>query len=225
MTVNLVWVTPEADKLIGYCARVSNPENQTNENIGGLLAYCARNKHWSIFEMASACVGIDTTRDIGRQILRHRSFSFQEFSGRYQSYDALPDAPFRECRLQDTKNRQNSLETDDIDLEAWWLKTQEHSVKTATAFYRMALSKGIAKEQARALLPEGLTTSRMFMTGTFRSWITYLQTRLDPSTQKEHRLLAQEIFEVLHMSAPTTMNSFFPASSLKRNSDHGQLTK
>ena len=209
MNVKLIWSTPEADKLIGYCARVSNPANQDNENVSGLLAYCARNSHWSIFEMASACVEIETTRDIGRQILRHRSFSFQEFSGRYASYDELESAPLRECRLQDVKNRQNSLECDDADLSLTWMEIQNRVSHQANEAYLWALSKGIAKEQARALLPEGLTPSRLYMSGTLRSWVTYLQTRLDPSTQKEHRLIAEQVLNVLREVAPVTIGSFF----------------
>lgn len=209
MNVKLIWSTPEADKLIGYCARVSNPANQDNENVAGLLAYCARNSHWSVFEMASACIEIETTRDIGRQILRHRSFSFQEFSGRYASYDALGHAPLRECRLQDTKNRQNSLECDDAALSAWWSSIQARMSDEAKFLYQAALTRGIAKEQARALLPEGLTPSRMYMSGTLRSWVTYLQTRLDASTQKEHRLIAEQVLNILRKVAPVTIGSFF----------------
>ena len=213
MTVKLVWATPEADQLIGYCARVSNPANQDNENVAGLLAYCARNHHWSVFEMASAVIEINTTRDIGRQILRHRSFSFQEFSGRYASYGVLDTVPLRECRLQDTKNRQNSLETTDQGLKNWWANVQKEHSNNAMEFYEKALQMGIAKEQARALLPEGLTPSRMYMSGTLRSWVTYLQTRLDPSTQKEHRQIAQQVLEVLRTVAPVTMEAFFPCSA------------
>lgn len=213
MTVKLVWATPEADQLIGYCARVSNPANQDNENVAGLLAYCARNHHWSVFEMATAVIEINTTRDIGRQILRHRSFSFQEFSGRYASYDDLEAAPLRECRLQDFKNRQNSIETDDESLTDGWIDAQQSVLAEATKAYQWALSSGIAKEQARVLLPEGLTPSRMYMSGTLRSWVTYLQTRLDPSTQKEHRMIAQQVLEVLRSVAPVTMEAFFHAKT------------
>ena len=209
--VKLVWATPDADKLVGYIARVSNPANQDNENVSGLLAYCARNNHWSVFEMATACIEINTTRDIGRQILRHRSFSFQEFSGRYQSYDALDAAPLRECRLQDTKNRQNSFATSDAELESWWAHAQGQVEQVSGDLYRQALAKGIAKEQARALLPEGLTSSRMYMSGSLRSWITYLKARLDPSTQKEHRDIAREVLAVLRGVAPITIGAFFPA--------------
>ena len=205
--VKLVWATPNGDQLIGYCARVSNPANQDNPDVVGLLRYCMKHGHWSIFEMVSACVEINTTRDIGRQILRHRSFSFQEFSGRYQSYDKLPEAPLRECRLQDTKNRQNSIECEDDDVANAWAIRQQSVLDTATRNYEWALAKGIAKEQARALLPEGLTPSRMYMSGTLRSWLHFIQVRTDPSTQKEHRLIAEQVRDVLTHSFPETMRA------------------
>lgn len=208
--VNLTWATPHADQLMAHMARVSNPANQANENIEGLLKYMMRNGHVSPFEMASACVEINTTRDIGRQILRHRSFSFQEFSQRYASTDSLPEAPLRECRLQDTANRQNSLTTDDAVLAMRWARHQANVIRDTKAVYDWALANGIAKEQARAVLPEGLTSSRMYMTGTLRSWIHYLGSRLDPSTQKEHRLIAEEILARLRGVAPVTMGAFFP---------------
>lgn len=209
-TAKLIAVTPDADNLLGYCARVSNPANQDNPDVAGLLRYCAKHGHWSVFEMANAVVEINTTRDIGRQILRHRSFSFQEFSGRYASYDALDAAPLRECRLQDTKNRQNSLETDDKDLAEWWAVAQKAVSAQSAVLYEVALSKGIAKEQARALLPEGLTPSRIYANGTLRSWITYLQVRLDPSTQKEHRQVAQSVLDALRPAAPIVFGALFP---------------
>ena len=208
--VKLTWVTPHADQLMAHMARVSNPANQANQSIEGLLNYMMRNGHVSPFEMASACVEIDTTRDIGRQILRHRSFSFQEFSQRYASTEALPEAPLRECRLQDTKNRQNSLETDDDVLAEMWVNEQNRVRLITNESYDWALRHGIAKEQARAVLPEGLTSSRMYMTGTLRSWVHYLGQRLDPATQKEHRQIAQEILELLRGAAPVTMGAFFP---------------
>jgi len=209
MNVELIWATPNADKMIAEIARVSNPDNQKNPNIEGLLKYMMREGHVSPFEMVNACVEITTTRDIGRQILRHRSFNFQEFSGRYQSYDKLPDAPLRECRLQDIKNRQNSITTDDYDLTQTWELAQQTILKEAHTAYQWALEQGIAKEQARALLPEGLTTSRMYMNGNMRSWIHYLQSRLHESTQKEHRDIAMEILSILRNIAPITMNAFF----------------
>lgn len=203
----LIWATPDADKLLAYIARVSNPENQENENIVGLLSYMLRNGHVSPFEMAHACIEINTTRDIGRQILRHRSCSFQEFSGRYQSYDKLPSAELRECRLQDTKNRQNSLDTDNAYLTETWKQRQRQVLEAAQGTYQWALDHGIAKEQARAVLPEGLTPSRLYMVGSLRSWIHYLTSRLDPSTQKEHRLVALEIQEILRGVAPVAMEA------------------
>lgn len=208
-SVKLIWATPDADKHIGYCARVSNPANQDNPNIAGLLKYCAKNAHWSVFEMASVCLEVSTTRDIARQLLRHRSFSFQEFSQRYADVASLGDWATRECRLQDNKNRQNSLETDDEALNQWWQDAQRKVVQEVEVLYSLALHKGIAKEQARALLPEGLTPSRVYVTGTVRSWITFLQARLDPSTQKEHREVAQDVLVVLRDVAPVTMSAFF----------------
>jgi thymidylate synthase (FAD) len=209
MSVKLIWATPDADAVVGYCARVSNPANQDNPDVGKLLKYCADHHHFSVFEMASACIEITTTRDIGRQILRHKSFSFQEFSGRYQSYDKLPQAEFRECRVQDTKNRQNSFETTDQGLKNWWVNVQKEHLRNGLEFYEKALQMGIAKEQARALLPEGLTPSRMYMTGTLRSWLHYLQVRTDVSTQKEHRIIAQQALDALRPIAPITFNAFF----------------
>lgn len=213
MTAKIVWATPEADKTIGYCARVSSPANQDNPDVQGLLRYCARNGHWSVFEMANACISVDTTRDVGRQILRHRSFSFQEFSGRYQSYDKLDAVALRECRMQDTKNRQNSLPCDDPVLSKAWDQMQEMVYKTATIAYETALAEGVAKEVARALLPEGLTPSRLYINGSLRSWITYCQVRLDPSTQKEHRQVAEAVLRELRTIAPITIEAFFPQES------------
>ena len=208
-SVKLVWATPDADKHIGYCARVSNPANQDNPNIAGLLKYCAKNAHWSVFEMASVCLEVSTTRDIARQILRHRSFSFQEFSQRYADATQLGEFAIRECRMQDNKNRQNSLETGDIGLTVWWQAVQNRMIDETQFLYGEALRRGIAKEQARALLPEGLTPSKLYVNGTMRSWITFLQARLDPSTQKEHREVAQAALVVLRDVAPVTVSAFF----------------
>jgi thymidylate synthase (FAD) len=209
-STKLIWATPEADKHLGYIARVSNPNNQTNESIEGLFKYMMREGHVSPFEMAHACIEINTTRDIGRQILRHRSFSFQEFSQRYADVSLLPSVAPRECRLQDEKNRQSSLETDDQELKDFWTAAQKRVQGDALFLYEKALQKGIAKEQARALLPEGLTGSRMYMVGSFRSWIHYLNSRLHETTQKEHREVAQGVLEILREVAPTTFNTFFP---------------
>ena len=213
-TAKLIWATPDADKHIGYCARVSNPNNQDNPNVAGLLSYCARNAHWSVFEMASVCIEVSTTRDIARQILRHRSFSFQEFSQRYADATQLGEFAIRECRMQDNKNRQNSLETDDLELTVWWAAAQKRMIDETEFLYGEALKRGIAKEQARALLPEGLTPSKLYVTGTMRSWITFLQARLDVATQKEHRLVAQDVLTVLRDVAPVTVGAFFPLENV-----------
>jgi len=180
-----------ANEFIAYVARVSNPSNQNNTLTSAkLLKYLAKHKHWSPFEMVDVVMEINTTRDIGRQVLRHRSFSFQEFSQRYA--DPTKDMGFvnREARLQDTKNRQNSVETDDESLQNEWEEYQATVLDEARIAYVWAIQNGIAKEQARAVLPEGLTMSRMYMKGSLRSWIHYCQVRMDPSTQKEHRELA-----------------------------------
>ena len=207
--VKLQWATPNIDKQIMYQARVSNPANQDSEN-AGLLAYCMRNGHVSPFEMANMCVEINTTRDICRQILRHRSFSFQEFSQRYQDVSVLDDPEYRACMTQDVKNRQNSIITQDVDLLDWWQEAQADIVAMTTEKYETALSLGIAKEQARCLLPEGLTMSRMYMNGTIRSWVHYLQSRLHESTQSEHRDIAVAVLAILRDVAPLTAAAFFP---------------
>jgi thymidylate synthase (FAD) len=210
-TAKLIWATPNVDAVIGYCARVSNPANQDNEDVTKLLRYCAKHKHWSIFEMAHACIELNTTRDIARQVLRHRSFSFQEFSQRYQTVEALGGFTPREFRKQDPKNRQSSTEVaPDSDLATEWRQRQEDLLEHIKEHYIWALSVGCAKEQARAVLPEGLTPSRLYVSGTMRSWITYLQARLDESTQKEHRLLATVIWRELYKVAPITVSAFFP---------------
>jgi thymidylate synthase (FAD) len=209
MTIKLQWATPDTDKQIMFMARVSNPANQQSENTR-LLHYCMEHGHVSPFEMASACLEINTTRDIARQILRHRSFSFQEFSQRYADVSLLPEMAVRECRMQDTKNRQNSSPCEDDGIDLIWHQLQARIAYEAKIAYREALARGIAKEQARALLPEGLTPSRLYMNGTMRSWIHYLKQRLDPSTQKEHRLIAEQVLVILRTVAPITMQAFFP---------------
>lgn len=210
MTVQLMWATPEADKQIAFMARVSNPDNQDNAEFKRLLNYLMKHNHVSPFEMASMCIQIDTTRDISRQILRHRSFSFQEFSGRYEDMTKLGDMVERECRLQDAKNRQNSIECEHLpELSKQFLSSQNQVWKIATSAYHLALSNGIAKEQARALLPEGLTPTRLYMTGTLRSWIHYIQVRAGEETQKEHRVIAQGALNALYNVAPITASAFF----------------
>ncbi len=177
------------EELVAYCARVSNPANQANhETAPRLLNYLVRNKHWSPFEMAHAVIEIQTTRDIARQILRHRSFSFQEFSQRYAA--VVDDAVIREARMQDTTNRQNSLAIEDDDMRKWWDFNQKAVAELTGQVYASALKMGIAKEVARAVLPEGLTPSRLYMSGSVRSWIHYIQLRAGNGTQKEHREIA-----------------------------------
>lgn len=209
MTVNLRWATPNLDAEIAFQGRVSNVENQNNPEFTKLLNYLMTHGHVSPFEMANMCVEINTTRDISRQILRHRSFSFQEFSGRYAEMTNLGDMVERECRLQDTKNRQSSLECDDSYLEQLWDTMQIKIYDQAIHLYQTALEKGIAKEQARALLPEGLTPTRLYMNGNMRSWIFYLKQRLDPSTQKEHRIIAEQVLQIFRSVAPVTAAAFF----------------
>jgi thymidylate synthase (FAD) len=179
-----------AQELVAYCARVSNPANQTNTDTSEkLIRYLIKHRHWSPLEMVSACLEIETTRDIARQILRHRSFSFQEFSQRYAVADL--GFEFKEARLQDTKNRQNSIEIEDKVLQTRWAQQQSAVAIASQQAYDWALENGIAKEQARAVLPEGITTSRLYMQGTLRSWLHYIELRSGPETQKEHRLVAQ----------------------------------
>ena len=218
INVKMVWSTPDIDNTLAKIARVSNPDNQDNPNIKGLLTYMMTHGHVSPFEMANVCLELNTTRDIGRQVLRHKSLNFQEFSGRYQDMTKLDDAPLRECRLQDTKNRQNSVVTEDVNCTFWWEEAQRIVRYHALELYDEALSRGIAKEQARALLPEGLTMSRMYANGNLRSWIFYLKQRLDPTTQKEHRELAQQVLAELRLVAPVTMEAFFP---LQNNDSKG----
>ena len=216
--VKMIWATPDIDNTLAKIARVSNPDNQDNPNIKGLLTYMMTHGHVSPFEMANVCLELNTTRDIGRQVLRHKSLNFQEFSGRYQDMTKLDNAPLRECRLQDIKNRQNSVVTEDTGLSAWWEQAQYAVNDKALDLYEEALELGIAKEQARALLPEGLTMSRMYANGNLRSWIFYLKQRLDPTTQKEHRELAQQVLAELRLVAPVTMEAFFP---LQNNDNKG----
>ena len=175
---------------IAYCARVSNPTNQNNSDTAEkLVRYLIKNQHWSPLEMVSVCLEIETTRDIARQILRHRSFSFQEFSQRYADASQL-GFELKEARMQDLKNRQNSVETDNLALQAWWEERQKRVMKECREAYQWALDTGIAKEQARSVLPEGMTMSRMYMNGTLRSWVHYIQLRSANGTQKEHREVA-----------------------------------
>ena len=194
--------------LIAYCARVSNPSNQANtKTTSKLLDYLIKHKHWSPFEMASACIEITTTRDIARQLLRHRSFSFQEFSQRYANINDLSDDfVLREARLQDNKNRQNSIEHNDAELTAWWNAQQNLIIDQVKRIYNEAIERGIAKEQARAILPEGNTVSRLYVNGTIRSWIHYIELRSANGTQKEHMELANEVAKAIAQIYPSIVN-------------------
>ena len=208
MKVRLIGYTQPPENLVGlddlqdivaYCARVSNPSNQINsETAPKLLDYLIKHKHWSPFEMCSATLEVETTRDIARQFLRHRSFSFQEFSQRYADINSF-DSSFviREARLQDQKNRQNSITNDDKKLSLEWEAKQTKVIKEAKAAYDWAIKNGIAKEQARAVLPEGNTISKLYVNGTLRSWIHYIELRSANGTQLEHMELAREIGQVI----------------------------
>jgi thymidylate synthase (FAD) len=194
---------PDPMELVAYCARVSNPANQNNkETSEKLVKYLMKHQHWSPLEMVSACLEIETTRDIGRQILRHRSFSFQEFSQRYA--DPTKDMQFvtREARLQDPKNRQNSIETEDYELITKWRLLQEDVIRTTRYAYTWALEHGIAKEQARSVLPEGNTMSRMYVNGTLRSWVHYIELRRANGTQLEHIEIAEAVAKVIYELFP-----------------------
>jgi thymidylate synthase (FAD) len=204
--VNLIGITKPsaytecttANELIAWTARVSNPSNQNNTATAPkLVQYLIKNQHWSPLEMVHVSMEIRTTRDIARQILRHRSFMFQEYSQRYA--DPTKDLGFvtREARLQDAKNRQNSIEVADEELNDWWNTAQLHMTNQAQIIYNEAIDKGIAKEQARAVLPEGLTESVMIVTGTLRSWVHYCQLRMDKATQKEHRIIAEQCWDII----------------------------
>jgi thymidylate synthase (FAD) len=210
--VNLVGITQPnyrytgcdtANELVAWCARVSNPSNQNNtETAPKLVQYLIKNQHWSPLEMVSVQMEIKTTRDIARQILRHRSFSFQEYSQRYA--DPTKDLNFvtREARLQDQKNRQNSIDVNDIHLEALWDDAQDIVRREALKSYKWAIENGIAKEQARAVLPEGLTESVIIMSGSLRSWVHYCQLRMDKATQKEHRIVAEQCWAIIAKEFP-----------------------
>ena len=206
MKVNLISYSQDPEyreetalDLVAYCARVSNPGNQMNkETSAKLVKYLIKHQHWSPLEMVSACLEIETTRDIARQILRHRSFSFQEFSQRYANPQDMQEAfTYREPRLQDTKNRQNSIEVQDTQLEMDWGRWQKKVIETSKQAYDWAIREGIAKEQARVVLPEGLTKTRLYMNGTLRSWVHYIELRGENGTQKEHMEIAHECAKVI----------------------------
>lgn len=203
MNVKLISVTPDAEKLMAYCARVSNPNNQDNDNYAKLLAYCIKNQHWSIFEQAFLTVEINTTRGIAAQILRHRSFTFQEFSQRYADTTLLAEEiPLFELRRQDNKNRQNSIDDISDEIRAkWGMKIREHFAK-AKSIYDGMIADGVAKECARFVLPLA-TPTRLYMSGSIRSWIHYIELRSSNGTQKEHRLIVEEIKKVFSKQFPT----------------------
>jgi thymidylate synthase (FAD) len=204
LSVSLIWITPEAEKHIAFCARVSNPSNQDNENIAGLLSYCMKHGHWSVFEMASMCVEITTSRAISAQILRHKSFSFQEFSQRYaQNTDFIS----YKARRQDVKNRQNSLDNLPIHIQDWWDDMQHHLNSKAFIIYEQALKKNIAKECARMILPMS-TETKLYMSGTIRSWLHYLKLRTDVSTQLEHREIALQVECLIKQQLPIIYKAY-----------------
>lgn len=194
--------------LIAYCARVSNPSNQANtKTTPKLLEYLIKHKHWSPFEMASACIEITTTRDIARQLLRHRSFSFQEFSQRYADPNDMTETfVTREARLQDNTNRQNSIPNEDTALDVWWEQQQRFVISMVQKIYAEARERGIAKEQARVVLPEGNTVSRLYVNGTIRSWIHYIELRSANGTQKEHMDLAVSVAKAISKIYPSISN-------------------
>lgn len=194
----------DVQDLVAYCARVSNPQNQINsETAPKLLDYLIKHKHWSPFEMCSATLEVETTRDIARQFLRHRSFSFQEFSQRYADIRSFDDSfVIREARLQDEKNRQNSVQTNDEKLQRMWEQQQRRVIEASKQAYNWAIENGIAKEQARSVLPEGNTVSRLYVNGTIRSWIHYIELRSGNGTQLEHMELAQEIGRIISKIFP-----------------------
>ena len=207
-----------AEQLIVYMARVSNPESQqAGDNPERLLAYLVRHRHWSPFEMVSLTMEIETPRDISRQILRHRSFSFQEFSQRYAE---VTEFAARECRLQDTKNRQASIECGEGTETAWWWQQVQRDIQyTARVVYESAIEQGIAKEVARTILPEGLTMSRLYMHGTLRSWIHYCLVRMDAGTQKEHRQIAEQCWEILRQEFPAVVAAVDAEAAILQKKD------
>lgn len=212
--VNLEWITPDADQKIGWMARVSNTKASPDDPAEKLIAYLIKHKHWSPFEMANMCVRIETTRDIGRQILRHRSFHYQEFSQRYA--EVSNEMVLSQIRRQDVKNRQNSIVDEEWLIEGdpaqeWWDFAQQWAFNTAYEAYVSALEKGVAKEVARKLLPEGLTPTTLYMNGTIRDWLHYLAVRLEKGTQLEHREVALCIFETLAEECPIVIRAALDA--------------
>lgn len=207
MSVKLVWATPDVDAMIADMARVSAPENQ-GKDATRLIGYLIKNKHWSPFEMANMCVEVDTTRDIARQILRHPTLRPQEFSQRYADVRKLGDPVFREARMQDLQNRQNSLPCEDSEVAEWWLQAQADIWNHVSGIYDEALRRGIAKEVARTPLPEGMTPTRLYLNSPIRNWLFYCALRMGHGTQKEGIQIAKEAFEILRQVAPVTVGAF-----------------
>ena len=195
--VELISLPPDAEKTMASIARVSNPNNQNNEDYSKLLSYCIKNEHWSVFEQAFMTLQIETNRGIAAQILRHRSFTFQEFSQRYADSSQLGNIPIPDLRRQDLKNRQNSIEAENTELQEEWKWQQEQVISASKRAYKWAIDNGIAKEQARAVLPEGNTLSRMYVNGTLRSWIHYIELRGANGTQKEHMEIALAVADTI----------------------------
>lgn len=207
--VKLVWATPGGDDWLAYMARVSNPNNQGNTATAPrLIAYMIRHKHWSPFEMVNLCVAITTTRDIGRQLLRHSTLRPQEFSQRYQDVGVLEQPPLREARMQHPTNRQMSVECQDEEISDWWYAAQAEIRGRSSSIYTEALDRGIAKEQARAVLPEGLTPTRVYFNGPVRSWLHMCALRMKPDTQKEAREIAEECWTVFRAAFPATAEAW-----------------
>ena len=208
MTVSLVWVTPDLERMITYIARVSNPEFQDKDDTR-LLGYCIRKRHWSVFEMANICTEFTTERDVTRQLLRHGlAFRFQEFSQRYQTVDKLPPAPLREARMQHPTNRQASMSCDDEALAEWWRSEQQRIVDLSNEVYAAAVNRGMAKELARSVLPEGLTTSRIYLNGWVRSWLHFSALRTGNGTQPETQRIAKAGWEIVGDLAPTIADAW-----------------
>lgn len=208
--VKLIWATPDGDNLIAYMARVSNPDAKRGDPAAKLIRYLITHQHWSPFEMADMCVEITTTRDIGRQLVRHRSFFFQEFSQRYADVTKLPPATLRTARLQDPVNRQSSLPADDPYMRKWWEQMQRGVEAVTQQVYERALARGVAKEVARAVLPEGLTPTKMYMKGSVRSWIHFCQLRMGNGTQAETQQVAAECYLLLSSSFPSVVAALEP---------------
>lgn len=207
--VNLRWITPDAERQIVEIARVSSDPSKPKVPDTQLLKYLIRNKHWSPFEMAGACIEIvGASRAITRQILRHRAFHFQEFSQRYQTVNVLESGNLTEARLQHPTNRQASVAVSDVELEGWWMEVQQQLSDLTATIYQQALTKGIAKEQARAVLPEGLTPTRMMMNGTIRDWLHYCGLRMGNGTQPEHQDIAAAIWNIFKKEIPTITDAY-----------------